>query len=189
MASATTQTATGRRHRRCHSWRPVVDTPHNPEHAPGECRACWRPCFRKTTDGALRCDECTDALLTHHATTVRIALAGEPDIPLEELRVLATDANEFVAIAARWSLERRLPGQHRYVRRGGGDRADRCPRVLRAAQRHEHGRPSTPAGGPRREPVDQTFDIVMSGAPRQWRFHDPVRHDHPRAAPLPAASN
>lgn len=98
------------KHGRCRAWRPLTGpSAHHPAHEPGKCRACWKPCFRKTTNGTGRCDECMAETLHHPAATVRISLATEPDLPLKELRTLVADRDGFVASAARWSLDRRLP--------------------------------------------------------------------------------
>lgn len=115
MTTATTA-ANGRRYRRCHSWRPVLDArgqaPHKAFHAPGTCRICWRPCFRRTTDGAQRCDQCVDLLVGHPSPWVRRALAVEPTAHVGDLEALSSDSDGVVAMAARWSLEHRWPSAH-----------------------------------------------------------------------------
>lgn len=106
----------GRRYRRCHSWRPVLDAkgqaPHKAFHPPGTCRTCWKPCFRRTTGGAQRCDQCVDLLVGHSSPWVRRALAVEPTTHVGDLEALSADSDGVVAMAARWSLEHRWPSAH-----------------------------------------------------------------------------
>lgn len=90
---------------RCHSWRPVEGSGHPVGHAPGHCRKCWRPCFRRTGPGRVRCDECEDALANHPDEMVRRCLAADDDASDDVLELLATDLNPSVQRAASYRLQ------------------------------------------------------------------------------------
>ena len=94
---------------RCRSWRPTADTEHEPGHRPGRCRHCWRPCFRPTVNGQIRCPECEDALANHPDAQVRYDLASEPEIGVDILGLLVSDMDPRVAQAAAWQMSHHLP--------------------------------------------------------------------------------
>lgn len=68
---------------------------------PGECRACWKPCFNKVEPGnGSHCDECLRLLATHGYVAVRAALAKEDDVPTGILELLASDLEVAVSAVA-----------------------------------------------------------------------------------------
>lgn len=77
----------------CRSWRPGGQA-HSPSHAPGTCRACWKPCHRRAVPGTARCTECFSLLAAHPDRDVRAALVAEPNLPASVIDLLATD-NDF----------------------------------------------------------------------------------------------
>ncbi|AOP54429.1 MAG: hypothetical protein ACTIA2_11255 [Brevibacterium aurantiacum] len=96
---------------RCHSWRPLEVVPEqHAHHLPGECRKCWKPCFRKTDDGAAYCDTCLERLTQHPFGLVRTALAADAATPDDTLDFLMTDHDPGVAKAAERTYMRRMQG-------------------------------------------------------------------------------
>lgn len=70
---------------------------------------CWRPCWNRS-DAAGRCPDCLETLTYHRDAAVRTLLVSDPAITVETLRVLATDANALVAMAAQERLDALAPG-------------------------------------------------------------------------------
>lgn len=77
----------------CRSWRPNPTAGHN--HAPGECRVCWKVCWSRPERGD-RCEDCLWSLARHPSAAIRRQLVVEPDLPLDVLELLATDFDAAV---------------------------------------------------------------------------------------------
>lgn len=94
--------------RRCRSWRYVFVEDHPQGHMPGECRTCWRPCWRRSEPGTTRCTRCAHDLAEHPNDDIRMAFAAERYLTEKDLIKLANDQNFLVQEVARWQIERRL---------------------------------------------------------------------------------
>lgn len=98
--------------RTCKSWRYHATSGHSGHLPGGKCRQCWTPCRSKLTKpewqaGKRRCEACVDAILQSPEIAVRRALVDEPDLDTSVLRVLVTDPNGPIALAAERALEAR----------------------------------------------------------------------------------
>lgn len=87
--------------RRCKSWRPLKGATLTGDTRPGGKARAWKLCRNKVGEGRTRCDECVNALASHHDPAIRLALAKEPDLDDATIEFLASDQDLGVSLEAR----------------------------------------------------------------------------------------
>jgi hypothetical protein len=87
--------------KRCSGWRARRHPASHPDHEPGSCRRCWRPCLASIEPPTRVCAGCLAAASRSPMPSVRLAVAEHPDTGADVLAVLATDVDFAVSDAAR----------------------------------------------------------------------------------------